>query len=722
MRLLGLHVRRRSFNMDGSTLDLRGVVDLLQRRLGFIALVIALTLGVTGLALLAIAPIYSATALMLVDPSKKNLLDPDAQVASSASDTMRVDGEVELAKSETTLLAAAKELDLADDPEFGLELSTWDKLLTFARLASPSLPTGDEALAEIMGNLRAAVSVQRRGLTFLIAVTGRSTRPEFAATLANTVARTYIAEQLRAKIDATLASASVLGGRVDEAGAVVARSEHEFDQFIDANVASLQGAAGNTELLDLRKRIAELDAERTKSSVTMGSVEQSRVRRDWGALADRLRDAAIANLASERLALLGMVDGAATGSPTEVDLRNKLRHLDEQLNTAAERAASGLRGELSASEARLSELRNQMRAAVLASDLPPAMLAGIYKLQQNAEIARAQYQTLLTRQKDLDTQAHLQVADSRLVSEATTPQRPSFPNHGLVLLLAALAGCGLGVGLAFLIENYVGGFASQGQLEAFLKTPVAAVLPRLPAPPVDGSPIADALVASPLSMFSETVRRARIGIDQAIRRRNSGTEVEGSVILVTSAAPGEGKTTVALSLARAYALAGVSTLLIDCDLRKPSVHRQLGIEPSEGLLDYLQGTDPADLRSILALDAGSGARVIVGSRRSHVATDRLVAGKTFARLIAAARQSFDIVVLDTPPVGVAVDGLYLAGMADAIAFVVKFSSTPQQEVKTALSALVGAKPGDVPILTVLNQQTRSPAAYGSKYAGYYAEA
>ena len=112
----------------------------------------------------------------------------------------------------------------------------------------------------------------------------------------------------------------------------------------------------------------------------------------------------------------------------------------------------------------------------------------------------------------------------------------------------------------------------------------------------------------------------------------------------------------------------------------------------------------------------------MGSRRSDVATDQLIAGKTFARLIAAAKKNFDVVILDTPPVGPVVDGLYLAGMADAIAFVVKFSSTPQQEVKAAIAALANAKRDDVAILTVLNQQTSNPAAYRGKYAGYYAEA
>jgi len=130
---------------------------------------------------------------------------------------------------------------------------------------------------------------------------------------------------------------------------------------------------------------------------------------------------------------------------------------------------------------------------------------------------------------------------------------------------------------------------------------------------------------------------------------------------------------------------------------------------------------PFDLRAIMAVDTGSGAQVVFGSRRSDVATDHLVAGRTLTRLIGAARQNFEVVILDTPPVGPVVDGLYLAGIADAIVFVVKWSATPQQEVRSAISALVAAKRDTTPLLVALNQQDTNPRAYGGKYAGYSAE-
>lgn len=715
--------------MDTDALDLRTIVDLLRRRGAFILLVTALALVAAGVAILAIKPVYSATALVLVDPNTKNLLDPTVPSGGSGFDSLRVDSEVELVKSEITLLAVAEELSLVADPEFGLRLGLHDRLLALLRLAQPRLPDGREARAAVLGNLRDSVVVQRRGLTFLIAVSARSERPEFAAAIANAVSRIYIAQQLEVKVASMLASADVVKRRIAEASAALTQSERALDAFVDQNIVRIGEAAGRTDLLQLRNEISALETIHAQSSSAAEQLDGSLAHRDWAAVAANLGDQAVASLERQRLALLGDVADAAEGSKTAIDLRAQLAALETQLESATARSLAGLRQEIASTQGRVSDLRTHLRSSILESDLPSEVLTGIYQLQQTSEIARSQYQALLTRQNDLDTQAYLEVADSRLVTEATPPDLPSFPKPSLVLLLAGLVGLGIGIALAFLIEHFVGGFTSAAQAQSVLRSPVVSEIPRQrPAKAAEGGAtgLTDSLILAPLSAFSEAVRRIRIGVDQAVRRRPSRGMSEagaGAVIMLTSAAPGEGKTTVALSLARAYALAGMSTLLIDCDLRNPGIHKLLDIEPSEGLLDYLaHSADASGLRTILTIDRSSGASVIVGSRRSDIATDQLVAGKTFARLIEAARANFDIVLLDTPPVGAVVDGLYLAGLTDAIGFVVKFSSTPQQEVRAAMASLLNARADGAPILTILNQQTSNLAAYRGKYAGYYAEA
>ncbi|WIJ26759.1 CpsD/CapB family tyrosine-protein kinase [Devosia sp. RR2S18] len=163
---------------------------------------------------------------------------------------------------------------------------------------------------------------------------------------------------------------------------------------------------------------------------------------------------------------------------------------------------------------------------------------------------------------------------------------------------------------------------------------------------------------APLSVFEEAVRRVRASVDQVLRRHPTGAS-GGHIIMVTSSSAGEDKTTVALSLARAYALAGQRKLLIDRELRKPSVAHHLDIAPQYGLKNLLSDDFLEDrMSAIVGRDESTGLTVLVGSQASDFPTDQLIAGCAFQRLMAAARKSFDIIILDTPPLARAVDGIY----------------------------------------------------------------
>jgi capsular exopolysaccharide synthesis family protein len=192
--------------------------------------------------------------------------------------------------------------------------------------------------------------------------------------------------------------------------------------------------------------------------------------------------------------------------------------------------------------------------------------------------------------------------------------------------------------------------------------------------------------------------------------------------MVSSALPSEGKSTMALSLARAYALTGKRTLLIDCDLRKPSINKHLNLEPNHDFIDYLrQDRSSATLTSLIMRDPLSNLTVLLGGRRSDIATDELVMSEKMGRILASARKHFDYVILDTPPVEPVVDGLYLSRHADMIVFVIKWASTPQSSAKRAVAALKENKNPNAGIVTLLNQQDRAKMSGNYSYSGYYTE-
>lgn len=709
--------------MEESEIDIRGILSLLRRRLVLIVATTVVVVGVATSVAFTLTPLYSASALVMVDPSRKNILDDSAISGnSSAADNARIDSEVELARSDNVLLKVIQREQLVNDDEFGVSIGLTARLLSFLGVPVPDLPTGDEALNQVLAKLRNAVSVQRRGLTYLISLQVRSEDKQKAAELANALAEVYIEDQLSSKVSGALGSLTVIQSRLEQARSAIVSSETTYDRFISDNIDAISRDSGRSDLASMQGRIAALETARQQSATLANTVQTAIAQADINAIVTNLESDAVGALEAQRQRLQQDLS-APSANASEIDLREELARIEQSILDVAGSEVSALQDEVQQVQDQTANLRQELRSEVIGSALSPDTLTQIFQLQQNAELARRQYQTLLSRAQDLEAQADLQLADSRVVSTALAPNSASFPNTRLIILLAGLAGLGLGVALAFLYENLIGGFTSDEQVATVLKRPVAATIPRQTGKAETDSR-ADLVVTSPLSIFSESIRRARVAFDQAMRHYSKGDDprTSGKVLMVTSSNPNEGKTTLALAIARSASMAGQSVLLIDCDLRKPSVHRHLGIEPATGLQELLQSEEPdysASLPQIIVQDPHSNASVIVGSRRSSVPTDQLLANATFQRLLNAARRSFDFVVLDTPPVGPVVDPLYICQQSDAIAFVVKWASTSQTDVKKNIAALEAAAGDRVPVLVALTQQEQSRSEYYKKYSGYY---
>ncbi|MCV0428495.1 MAG: AAA family ATPase, partial [Roseibium sp.] len=615
---------------------------------------------------------------------------------------------------------------LITDPEFGVKLSKRDKLLAFLRIKDAALPSGEEALGKVLQTLKDAVSVRRQGLTYLIAVEVRSENPQRAAALANAISETYIRNQIELKVVGAIAARDVVQRQIQQAEAMVVTAEANFNDYIFDNINTFISETGRADFGTMRDRIQAIGLERTDAETRLSILDQTLQSRDFGALASALENEAVSALQGQRESLLQQLATSSNNSTEAVNLRAQLTQIENELLNQAKSASSSVRAELSEIEKRGSEMRATLSSEILSSNLPPAILAQIYRLQQVSLNATTQYQALLSRTQTLETEAALQVADSRIVSPAFTPTSSSYPNTKLILAGSFVFALGAGVGFAFLFENFIGGFTNQDQVEAHLRAPVATVIPKqAPVNPTSAS-VSESVIDSPLSMFAESIRRMRVSMDQAVLKARSGSEdaeiTRGKIIMISSALPGEGKSTVALSLARTLALSGFKTLIIDCDLRKPSVHKQLQMEPSNGLADYLKGAlDNGDLMDIVKTDERTGLTAVVGARRSDIPTDQLIDRGSFARMISNATSRFEYIILDSPPIEPVVDGLYLAKYADVIAFVIRWATTPQRLCAQSLEKLDEAKRPNAQIVTLLNQQEGKKAGYFTAYSDYYTE-
>ncbi len=374
--------------------------------------------------------------------------------------------------------------------------------------------------------------------------------------------------------------------------------------------------------------------------------------------------------------------------------------------------------------------RTQIRTALLQSDMSSAVISDLFNLQQSATIARTQYQQLLARVQDLNAMANVQISDARVVSEALPPALPTSPNKQLILSIAVATGLALGIVVALLNEYYIGGVTSVAQLSNVIAASVPTAVPALATQQGDAL-LADGIVTSPLSHYSESFRKLRLAIDTTLHHRATepGTPPEtvqkGKVILVCSALPGEGKTTASIALGRTYAIAGLRTLLIDCDLRKPSVANYLKLPQDTGIISYLvPSADATDPSLTPILDHISDLAILPAGARSTQPTDQLVNSATFRALLDAVRDHYDIIILDSPPLLPVVDTRYLAQEADIAVQVVRFANTTQGEIREAANQLRDFLPPGARLLGALSRQDRPAGKLGSysgDYSGYYGE-
>jgi len=715
--------------MQETEIDIRTIISLLRRRLKLILATVIIIVGVSLLYAFSLTPTFTSSALILVDTDATEILNPIKESGGISSGNARIDSEVEILKSDNILLSVIDKKNLITDSEFGVKLGWRDNFLSFLRIKDVTLPTGEAALQGVLSKLRSAILVKRKGLTYLISVSATSVSPQNSADTANAVANAYIEAQVQSKIENILAARDILQSRMNASNATIIASEQSFDNFIANNIDVITVKTGRVDIAQMRQELESVLANRENNIIIADNVNQEISLKDWVAVSKNLQDEALEELQRQRNQLNADVNKAAAGSQLQVDLQAELAKIDNNLLNAANNGLSVLRQSIATDQVKASQLRQQIRTMVVGSNLPADILTQIYTLQQNAEIARSQYQTLISRIQELEAQAQTQIAYSRIVSEALSPANSSYPNKKLIMMLSLMSSLGLGVGLAFLYENYVGGFSSEDQVENVLHLPVVATIPHIEIAKNDGDKTiqlsaADQIRLAPLSAYSEEIRRLRFSIDHSLKKKITdpinGNNIGGSVILVSSAVPNEGKSTVALSLGRTIAQSGRRVLLIDCDLRKPSLHKYLGVERNVGLADYLQNSDDSSiLGEVVVHDKQSPMAAIVGSQNSKMPTDQLARSRALVRLIKNAREKFEYIILDSPPILPVVDGLYLAEYADVISMVVRWGATSQREAKEAISQINTSKSEESEILMVLNQEEGGKQGYRYKYSGYY---
>jgi capsular exopolysaccharide synthesis family protein len=353
------------------------------------------------------------------------------------------------------------------------------------------------------------------------------------------------------------------------------------------------------------------------------------------------------------------------------------------------------------------QLASNNRASVHLSDLT-----------RNAQASKDLYESYLTRYKETSSQIGLAQADARLVSEASAPTKPSSPNIPLNLVLGAVLAVAAGLGAVGLAEMLEAGLATSADVEKRLNLRYLGAIPLLEsvAKGPHLKPI-DYIIGKPFSSFSEAFRSLAASI---LHGPGEGTT---KIVEVTSALPGEGKTTAAICLARTVALQGYRVAIVDCDLRRKSLERIVSSNIDIGLLEVVAGA--ADLSQAIVRDSRSDVDILPLSNAPSSLKD-VFGSAGMERVLNQLRNRYDFVVLDSAPVLPVADSRVLARSADFVAVVARWRSTPYQAIQGALRLLAGngIEVGGI-VLNQVDMHKQVRQGYGdleyyfNRYRNYY---
>lgn len=713
---------------DWIEFDLKSLLGALRRRM---RLIVGVFVSLTVLALLVIfqlTPLYTASSIVLIDTRKTQVIDMDAVLSGLSADTAVVDSQVELIKSRTLAGRVVRKLNLTRVAEFNASLRT-PSLMSYVDprpWLQEMLGSGEELTAEeqverthneVVDIFLANLSVTRKGLTYVIKISYTSQSPRLAQKIANVVADLYIVEQLEAKYEATKKANLWLSDRLTTLRAQLRVSERAVEIFRTQNdlldsggltVNEQQLSELNAQLILARSDRAERRARYDRSQTIIrqgGNLDE---------IGDVLRSVVVADLRRQQAEverkLADLSSRYEEKYPTVRDARSERDGLRQQIYIEARRIVAGLKNDAEVANTRVKSLEDSLKASQVSASVNNQAQIQLRELEREAEANKALYGNFLGRFKETEAQGQLQASDARVISAATMPFSPSYPNKSFALILVMFVNGGLGIGLGLLMDRLDNTVHNARELERDLGLPVLASVPLLDGE--DGLAPQDYLLQKPLSAFTESLRAVRSSLEL------SNVDRAPQVIVFTSALPNEGKTTTSISFARAASVAGKKVLLIDCDLRRPSVHKMLlapGDKPSAGLVEHLAGK--ASFEDVLCHDAQTNLAFIPVVSSSINPTEVLGSAQ-MERMLMHARAEFDLIVIDCAPVLAVTDPRVIAQRGDEILFIVRWNSTPKDAVIDAVKVLrqhnlsvTGA------ILTQVDMAQMSKYSYGK--GGYY---
>ncbi|NIX78083.1 Wzz/FepE/Etk N-terminal domain-containing protein [Microvirga terricola] len=693
------------FEPPGRSIDLSSILAMTRRQIWVFVAVTCLSLAVGVAYILLAEPQYTAASSILIDTRATRAVEGASgpSVLGSDKSDNYIDNQVEVIKSDSIALAVVRKLDLTNNRLFlqdslmGLVIKAVTSVLNqWFNFPMPAAPTGDALRMTVVLRLQTGLDVHRVPNTSVIAVNYTLSDPALAARIAQAYASAYLENQYAAREDTSNRARAWLEERIEELSRKSLEAGLAIQRFRTEN--NLVSAGG--------KLITDQQLSELNTQLTLARAETARMQARYLRIQDILdagRTDALVGAALEDTVINGLrskfLDAAKREAEISsrlgpdhtqaVSLREEMRQYDKLILAELKRIADSYRNDFEVAKAREQSLKDGLASLAGVSAAENVQTLKLGELERREETLRILHRSLLQRVQEANQLESFPIAEARIITDAATPLIPSYPRKVLTLAVSLIGGAMLGAGLGLLRDFGDHSLRTGMQIRDIVGTEFLGNLPQVApamerAPPdrvqlaeereFHSPPMMRYVAQAPLSSYAETLRGVKVAADLSLQDGAS------KVIGVTSVLTDEGKSTTAKNFASLLALQGARTLLIDADLRNPGLTSAITPLAEGGLVEALLAE--ASLNSLILRETDTGLLFLPASgNRRLTDTSNLLTSARMRDLLRWARERFDYVVLDLPPLGPVVDVRAAAPLLSGLLVVVEWGRTPRKLVR-----------------------------------------
>ncbi|CCD95548.1 putative exopolysaccharide polymerization protein, ExoP-like [Bradyrhizobium sp. ORS 375] len=742
-------------------------LGFLRRRYLVIGITTALALIASVAVLKIVPPTYSADVKIMLGNAKPPMLQP--QPVQDDTPPLDIESQIEILKSKSVAMAVISKLNLADDPDFGGKAGRLHSALdAIRRLVSSAPESNGSPMDDLLEEFQRRMNAFRIGTSSVVEVDFSASDPQRAAMIANAIVKEYFDQQLKAEANEQRTVTAWLHDRLQELGNDATAAERAVNELKSRhNIVSADGRfMDQQQVTELTNRLV---AARTHTASLM-----TRLSRFDEMLATSNADTPIDSLAAvsdfsptELSGNLNPPDGLSLSNSNSTQIINSLRQqylesakreyeyaakygndhlavvniraamksIRQAILDEVRRLADVAKHDYAEARQQQQEVEKQLAQAVARSQDTRAAEISIRELETSAKGYRTLYDTFLQRYMGSVQQGSFPITKARVISAATPPKKKSKPKSIIVLAIGLLGGLAFGGGLGLLRELRDRSFRTTNQVEDRLRLPCLSVVPLLKHGEVNritsrtaadgvnktaaesserlvsrGSGTCWAASAMPSSRFAESIRSLKVALDQDPNRTSR------KVFGLTSALPNEGKSVIAASLAQSIAGSGKRVIVVDCDLRNPSLTASLAPDAGTGIADVVSGA--RQLEDTIWTDAVTRLHFLPGKGAARRDTCDILANDEMRKLFERLRETYDYVIVDLPPLAPVVDARAISGMLDSFVLVVEWGRTPAEVVEHALNTAPNVY--DALLGVVLNKtDMKALSRYANQFGDYY---